>query len=68
MVSLIPFFIMSIIVYPRNEGAGFDERNLFEIKMMVFICCRLDSVCGRRLIFSSFMVLEVMSIKYLTMG
>jgi hypothetical protein len=58
---------MSITVYPGDKETGFDK-NLFEIKMMVFICCRLDLVCGRRLIFSSFMVLEVVSIKCLTMG
>ena len=58
---------MSIIVYPRNKEAGFDK-DLFEIKNDGSICCRLDLVCGKRLIFSSFMALEVMSIKCLTMG
>jgi hypothetical protein len=67
VVLLIAFLIMSITIYPRNKGAGFDK-DLFEIKKMVSICCRLDLVYGRRLIFSSFMALEVMSIKCLTMG
>jgi hypothetical protein len=67
VVSLIAFLIMSITVYPRNKEVDL-TKDLFEIKMMVSICCRLDLVCGRRLIFSSFMALEVMSIKCLTMG
>jgi hypothetical protein len=58
---------MSITVYPRDKGAGFDK-NLFEIKMMVFICCRLDLICDRQLIFNSFMMLEVVNIKCFTMG
>ena len=42
-------------VYPGNKGAGFDNV-CFEIKLMVFICCRFDLICGGRLIFSSFEV------------